>query len=128
MKLDELSKDEINELIAELKASGYDVRENRKGAILEQEAEKIGMVDCYICQELRKSIFDIADWATNNKEKKEAKNGGLSRTYKKATVDASIEKEYREICNGILKIIQPYYGRLGFQQRRNENEQICESN
>lgn len=126
MKLNELSKDEINELIAELKASGYDVRENRKGSILEQEAEKLGMVDCYICQELRKSIFDIADWATNNKEKKEVKSGGVSRTYKKATVDASIEKEYREICNGILKIIQPYYGRLGFRGR-NKNEQIRES-
>lgn len=117
MMLDKLSKDEINELIAELKASGYDVRENRKGAILKQEAEKLGMVDCYICQELRKSIFDIADWATNNKEKKAAKNGGISRTYKKATVDASIEKEYRGICNDILKIIQPYYGRLEFRER-----------
>jgi len=117
MMLDKLSKDEINELISELKASGYDVRENRKGAILEQEAEKLGLVDCYICQELRKSIFDIADWATNNKEKKEAKNGNISRTYKRATVDASIEKEYRRICNEILKTIQPYYGRLGFEQR-----------
>jgi len=115
--LDKLSKDEINELIAELKASGYDVRENRKGVILEQEAEKLGMIDCYVCQELRKSIFDIADWATNNKEEKEAKNGGPSRTYKKTTVDASIEKEYRRICNGILKIVQPYYGRVGFEQR-----------
>ena len=117
MMLDKLSKDEINELIAELKASGYDVRENRKGAILKQEAEKLGMVDCYVCQELRKSIFDIADWATNNKEEKASKNGNIPRTYKKATVDASIEKEYRGICNGILKIIQPYYGRVGFRQR-----------
>jgi N-acetyl-anhydromuramyl-L-alanine amidase AmpD len=41
--LDKLSKDEINELIAELKAFGYDVRENRKGVILEQEAEKLDM-------------------------------------------------------------------------------------
>ena len=117
MMLDKLSKDEINELIAELKASGYDVRENRKGAILEQEAEKLEMVDCYISQELKKSIHDIADWATNNKEEKKAKSGGISRTYKKATVDASIEKEYREICNGILKVIQPYYGRVGFCPR-----------
>ena len=120
MRLDELSKDEINELIVELRASGYDVRENRKGVILKQEAEKLGMIDCYICQELRKSIFDIADWVTNNTEKKAAKNGGISRTYKKATVDASIEKEYREICNGVLKIIQPYYGRLGFRSKLRE--------
>lgn len=115
--LENLSKDELNNLIAELKASGYDVRENQKGAILEQEAEKLGLVDCYICQELRKSIFNIADWATNNKEKKEAKNGNISRTYKRKTVDASIEKEYRRICNEILKTIQPYYGKVGFRSR-----------
>lgn len=117
MRLDELSKDEINELIAELKASGYYVRENRKGAILKQEAEKLGMDNCFISQEVTQAIYNIADWATNNKEKKAPKNGGIPRTYKRATVDASIEKEYREICNGVLKTIQPYYGRVGFRSR-----------
>ena len=127
MMLDKLSKDEINELIAELKASGYDVRENRKGAILKQEAEKLGMVDCYICQEIKKPILDIADWATNNKEDKASKNGGPSRTYKRGTVDASIEEEYRGICSGMLKIIQPYYGRLGCEQRGSGVAQMRES-
>ena len=111
MILDKLSNDEINELIAELKANGYYVRENLKGVILKQEAEKLGMHDMYISQEIKKSIYDIADWATNNKEKKGSKE------YKKGIVDASIDKEYREICNGILKILQPYYGRIGFKSR-----------
>ena len=118
MKLENLTKDEINEIIAELKAQGYDVRENRKSVILEQEAEKLGMVDCYFANELRKSILNIADFATDNTEKKTpAYEGATTRRHKKGTVDASIDKDYREICSGILKTIQPYYGRQGFRSR-----------
>ena len=121
--IENMSRDELNELISELKASGYDVKENRKenrkGVILEQEAKELGMENPYICDALKKPIYNIIDWVTKNTEEKTPKSGGATRTYKKNTVDPSIEKEYRRMCKDILKSIQPYYGAvIGFRERK----------
>lgn len=111
--LDKLSQEERAVLIEELKACGYTVTISSKAAILRQELEKLGMVDCFIAQEVSRPIYLIADWATNNTEQKRCGNG--FRTEKKQTVDPDIENEYRTICKGILEVLKPYYGRDGFK-------------
>lgn len=115
--IEKFTKEELNTLINELRENGYTVKENRKGAVLIQEAEKLGMNDCCITEPLKKAITEIADWATDNTEDKPSKNGNPPRTYKKPTVSPEIEEEYRRICRGILETIQRHYGKIGFRSR-----------
>ena len=41
----------------------------------------------------------------------------INKPENKYVKDANIEEEYRGILSGILKVMKPYYGRLGFQSR-----------
>lgn len=122
--IEKYTKDEVKQIIEELKQNGYEIKENGngikengKGRILLQEAEAIGLHNLYIRNDLNTAIFTIADWVTDNYTKKTPKGEGAGRTYKKKTVSADKEEQYRKICKGILLLIADQYGRAGFRDR-----------
>lgn len=113
--IEKFTKEELSEIIMDLKEAGYDVASNSKGMILKEEAEKIGLVKPYIANDIKKSIYVLADFCTENKKKIG------QREYRKGLIPEDKQAEYRNICSGILKVIQPYYGMIGFQSRTRED-------
>ena len=109
--LENFTKEEIDNLIKELKTQGYTVRENTKNGIIKQEAEKLGMSKPFIMPEISKPIYALADWATENYQKSE------KEVRKSKEIPLDKEDEYRSIVSGILAILKPYYGRTGFCDR-----------
>lgn len=109
--LERLSKEEIDQLLSELKENGYNVTQMTKGIVSNQEASKIFGCNVFISGELKKAMYTIADYVTNNYEKK----GKITR--KRQFIPHEIEKEYRQIISGIINAIKPYYGIVGFRER-----------
>lgn len=116
--LEKYTNEELKDLIKELKKRGYDIKENRKGEILDQEAEKLGMPNSFISLDVSNHIYALADWATDNYIIKNPKKGGPARCYRTQTIPADIEKEYRQILSVILTALKPYYGKLEFREKR----------
>lgn len=102
--LERLSKEEIDQLLNELKIKGYDVKEQDKSKILKQEAREVYGCEIYASDELCHAIYAIADSVTDNYEKK-----GRT-THKKKTVTADIIDEYRKIVRELLIVLKPYFG------------------
>lgn len=109
--LDQFTKEEIDQIIKELKTEGRDIRPNLKGFVLNEEAEKLFKCKVYISQTLRKPILELADWATDNYEQKE------KQKLRKKDVSENIDEEYREIIRGILQALSKHLGKLGFAKR-----------
>lgn len=107
--LDKLSKEELDQLLDELRIKGYDVKEQDKSKILKQEAIEIFNCEVYFADELSHSIYAIADFVTDNYEKK-------GRVYrKKKTITADNIEDYRKAIRSILETLKPYFGMPGFR-------------
>ena len=116
--LENFSSDEIKKIVAELNEKGYVVKVNRKGELLEQESEALGMKDPFITKEVKDAIFALADWAADNYTKTPSKSGGAVRKLKNKGVGSDIEEEYRRVLRGILKTIKPHFNKkVGFRDR-----------
>ena len=107
-----MSQKDIAMLLKELGDAGYVVKGNEKASLIKSEAEKIFACEVFITQNIRNSITELADWATDNFEKKNA------RDYRRPVVPLVIDEEYRKIVSGILKVLQPYFGKIGFEKRK----------
>lgn len=117
-KIDTMSEEEIKSLVEELREYGYQVTMNSKGAIIRSEAEKLGMHNPFICSDLRKAITTIADRLLDNTNRT-----GIAK--KRGVVAGEIYDEYRHLVSGILSVMKPYYGRLGFTSRKFvDNEEV----
>lgn len=101
--VEHITKADVEKIAYVLKKFGYEVKAIKKSEFLKAQAEKLGLDDCNIENTVKKSILDIADWATNNFEEKNGR--------RIPTISSEIEEEYGEICTEILKIIQRYYGK-----------------
>ena len=110
--LERLSQEEIEQLLSELKDNGYNVTQMTKAVISNQEAKKIFGCNVFISGELKKAMYTIADKVTNNYEEK------AKVTRKRQFVPQEIEKEYREIIRGIINAIKPYFGMIGFCEKK----------
>lgn len=109
--IEQFTKEEINQIIKELKEAGHDIKPNLKGFVLNEEAEKLFKCKVYISETLRKPMLELADWATDNYEFNKQK-----KTRKK-DVSESIDEEYRQIISGILQALSKKLGKLGFTKR-----------
>ena len=78
--IEKFSREEIEEIIRELKDEGYKFKPNLKGLVLNQEAEKVFKCRAYITEDIRKPILQLADWATDNYVNKE--NGKTRKKWK----------------------------------------------
>ena len=107
--IDMLSKEELDQLLKELKVKGYDVKEQDKSKILKQEAIEIFKCEVYFSDELSHSIYSIADFVTDNYEK----NGRSYR--KKKTITTDIVDDYRKAIRSILEVLKPYFGMSGYR-------------
>ena len=109
--IENFTSDEIEQIIKDLKGNGYVVKDQQKRFIMSQEAEKLGISGIKIPKEARHAIYEIADWATDNKTKKTTWKGS-TWTCKNPNVDRKIEKEYRKVVSGLIKFIKPYMENL----------------
>ena len=110
--IESLTPEAIEMLIEELRIGGYiDVKEKSKAAMLKIAAEEAYGDDVFVCSELSGCLYKIADWLTENYRNKD------KRGMKKVTVDVELEEEYKDVLVGFLKVMQPYYGRVGFRSR-----------
>ena len=94
--LDNFTKEEREQLLQELKAEGYDVREFEKGNILNQEARDIYKCETFIGGDIRHAIDRIASAIADVKGKR--------------TVEADKAEAYREVVRAILRALHPYLG------------------
>ena len=65
----------------------------------------------FVCADIGGSIFKISDYILNNYEKRNGKK------YTRKNVPKNIEDEYKKIMSGLLTVIKPYYGMLGFRDQ-----------
>ena len=114
--IENLTKEEITQLIDELREHGYEIQRSMKEALVQEECKKLNMGNAFVTTCIKKSIYTIADWATDNYTRHETRNG-TPRTHANKFVPCEKEAEYRKIISGILEVIKPYYGRLGFEER-----------
>ena len=105
--IEQFTYEQIKTIIKELKASGYEV--TSKQMIMKEEAVKVFGGNPFVSQNISGSIFKIADFITENFEKKE--HNKVARRY----IPGEIEETYRTIISGILKVLKPYYGMLGLR-------------
>lgn len=105
--IEKFTPEEIQILIKELKE--YDVKNCTKTRLMKEEAVKVFGGDPFICGELGKCFYGIADFMTENYKQKG------NRKYCRRDVPEEIEAEYRTIINGLLRIARPSYGSLGFR-------------
>ena len=111
--IEKLSKKEIEQLIKELSEQGYDIKERDKSKIMKQEAKNaLNCEEPFICQDISNAIYLIADHLTDNYEKA----GKITR--KKKTVSAEIMEDYRSIIRRLLIALAPFFGRIGFCDRK----------
>lgn len=96
-----------------LKSEGYTVKKNNKFIAIKEALCKRGCKDPFVCSTIRKNIFEIADYFTDNYVEK-----GLKKC-KMTTLpnDEDVRAEYKNIVDGIIEAIFPYYGRLGFREK-----------
>ena len=96
-----------------LKSEGYTVEKNSKFIAIKEALCKRGCKDPFVCTTIRKSIFEIADYFTDNYKEK-----GLKK-FKMTTLpnNEDVRAEYKNIVDGIIEAIFPYYGRLGFCEK-----------
>lgn len=87
------------------KIGGCSEMSKSKGAILKEEAEKFGLHGAWISGDLRKAIFLLADWATENYTEK-GRN-----TYRNQCVSKDKEERYRNICRSVLKLVEDRYNK-----------------
>ena len=106
--IEKYTDEELQTIIKELRAVGYEVNKTSKQLLMKEEAVKIFGGSPFITHEIGGSIFRIADFVTNNYEMKNKNK--TARKY----IPGNIDKEYRSIVSRILEVIKPYYGVLGF--------------
>lgn len=106
--IEKYTDEELKIIINELRAVGYEVKQTTKQMLMKEEAVKILGGDPFVCHEIGGSIFKIADFITDNYDRTTSK-----RTARKH-ITGNIEERYRSIVAGVLEVIKPYYGMLGF--------------
>lgn len=109
--IENMSQKDITALLKELGDAGYVVKGNEKASILKSEAEKAFGCKVFITQEIRKNITELADKLTDNFDEKAVNS--VKRTY----VPLAIDEEYRKIIRGILEVMRPYFGIIGFSKK-----------
>ena len=106
--IEKYTEEELQTIIKELRAVGYDVKKTSKQMVMKEEAIKIFGGDPYVSHEIGGSIFKMADFVTNNYDCK-----NKNKTARKH-IPGNIEEKYRAIVAGMLEVLKPYYGRPGF--------------
>lgn len=104
MMIETFTKEELKSIIEELKMIGYEVKRTTKQRVMQEEAVKAYGGEPFVCQDVGGSIFRIADFMTNNYERKNGRK--CSRKY----IPEEVDETYRSIISGILEVIRPYYG------------------
>ena len=105
-----MNNQEIDQLIKKLEEAGYIVKGNDKATLFRSEAEKAFDCRVFVMQDLRSHILAIADFLTDNYEKKQR------NVVKRSNVPVPLEDEYRKIVSGILEVMRPYFGKDGFNK------------
>ena len=116
--IEKYSEEEIRQLIRELRDYGFEVKKNTKVSVLGEEASGVLGGHPFIHGKLAGAIYTIADFATNNYEKRPSRNGGIPRTFACKNVSDDRDQEYRRVIRGILETIKPHYGVVGFRDHR----------
>lgn len=111
--IEKFSDQELKQLIAELKEVGFEVKDNAKSYVVRQVAKEVFGGTPFICDEIRKGIFLITDFCTDNYERDKA-----GRNCSCKIVPESKSEEYREIIRGIFEAIKPHYGMIGFRDKK----------
>ena len=109
--IENFTAEEFSQLIKELKETGYEIKVNTKSKILRKEATAMFGGHPYITNELMKAIYIIADFATDNYEYR----GKKGNRYHSTIVAEEKQNEYSRIVKGILEVLKPCYGKIGFQ-------------
>lgn len=112
--IENFTKDEIKQLVRELNEVGYIVKKNGKGFVFSREVDELFGHATFVSADIKKPILELADIFTDNYTKK-GKN-----SYKNAEVGTNIETEYRRIIRGILEVLKPHYGKVGFRAYNKE--------
>lgn len=107
--IEKFSKEELEQIIKELQETGLTVKDNPKNRVITEEAVKVLGGRPFITSDIRKAINILADFVTDNYERKDCKNG---KYQKRALTTISKEKEddYRKVARGIFETLKPYYG------------------
>lgn len=112
--LEKFSKEEIDQILVELKKEGYKIQGivDGKTTILDREAKSLGL-DCYkigkgYTTSLKSPIFEIADMITGNYEKRAMKSGGHKTFKRPNSVDPDIAEEWRMVCHSVLAGIKKF--------------------
>ena len=111
--IEKYTDEELQTIIKELRAVGYEVKQTSKQLLMKEEAVKIFGGDPFVTHEIGGSIFRIADFITGNYDMKNKNKSARKH------IPGNIEEKYRTIVSGMLKVIQPYYGMLGFVDKNN---------
>lgn len=126
MKIDSMTREEIDSLILELKQQGYlqDPKYEFKKSAIYEALRKRGAKKPYVSNNISKPIYSLADYFTNNYYISEKKKCSV----KTLPEDAAKRKEYYEIVDGIIGAIYKYYDNsdysdliLGFCEKLDRN-------
>ena len=120
--LENMTNEEIEQLLCELKEAGYHVKRVRKIDILREECESMGLYNASFSTRIRTAIYQIADILTDNYE---ITPQGY-KSFSPAPPDIN-RAEYKKIIHGILEAIAPYYGNDEFKERELNEDAIKEA-
>lgn len=115
---DELSPDEVSEIVKELQRRGFIElsKTDYKANSLYMALKKRGAKHPYISQDIRKPVFDLADYIFDNFEA----DGRKKIKRKTLPSDTLKRKKYIEFVDAIVEIIFPFYGKIGFREKETE--------
>ena len=100
----------------EIKQQGIEIKKTTKHSVMEEEAEKIFGGNPFVSSSISQHIFRIADYVTKNNTHMITQNGRPRNVINRG-LPKGMEDNYRQIVNGILQTIKPYYGMIGFRDR-----------
>lgn len=114
--IEKFSKEELDQILKEVNELALAEKPNHKRRIVLEESSDVLGSRPFICSGLKSPIYAIADFITNNYERREVKGSNITRSYVQVLVPKEKENDYRKIVRGIIEVLKPYYGMEGFRQ------------
>ena len=108
--IEKFTSEELDIIMKEMKAHGY-IKENTTKSFLLEKAKREADLIPYICPEIKKAMYDIADQVTNNYTIKKSKSNGIDRSFKNHFVPDEIQEKYSEVLLAMCKALMPYLNR-----------------
>lgn len=112
--IEKFTEDELRQIVKEIKEQKVLVNSD-KAYVLRGLSEKVYGKRIFIGDDISSGIFGIADFLTDNYERRPRMNTKVLSRFRRKSLPKGREEEYKKICEGILKVIEPYAGMVGFR-------------